>query len=210
MTECRFDRFVVEPGRRRLSLDGVPAKVGARAFDVLLALIERRHRVASKQELLEAVWPKVTVEEGNLQVQIFALRKLLGPDAIVTIPGHGYQFTTPILGEETSVVAGAAHLPAADSRPIRGNLPSLSPSVYGRDKDAAALKALVAKHRLVSVVGPGGIGKTRLAQSLAHDWQGVERDGVWLVELANIEAPELTASTVAQVLGHVIGPREIR
>ena len=84
----------------------------------------------------------------------------------------------------------------------------MSPTVFGRDGDAAALKALIAKHRLVSVVGPGGIGKTRLAQALANDWQGVERDGAWLVELATIEAPEFTAPTVAQVLGHIAGPRE--
>ena len=102
MAEHRFDRFVVEPERRRLLIDGAPAKIGARAFDVLLTLIERRHRLASKQELFEQVWPNVTVEEGNLQVQIFALRKLLGADAIATIPGHGYQFTTPMRGDETS------------------------------------------------------------------------------------------------------------
>jgi predicted ATPase/DNA-binding winged helix-turn-helix (wHTH) protein len=208
MAEYRFDRFVVEPERRRLLIDGAQAKIGARAFDVLLALIEKRRRLATKQELFEQVWPNVTVEEGNLQVQIFALRKLLGADAIVTIPGHGYQFTVLIEGDEASADSLAPTPIPHTSRALRGNLPLLPPSLYGREKDAAALKALIAKHRLVSVVGPGGIGKTRLVQLLAHEWRGVERDGVWLVELATIETAELTAPTVAQVMGHVIGPRE--
>ena len=64
-----------------------PAKIGARAFDVLLALVERRERVVSKHELMDLVWPKLVVEEGNLLVHMVALRKLLGPRAIATIPG---------------------------------------------------------------------------------------------------------------------------
>ena len=77
----RFGRIVVDPARRRLLIDGEPAKIGARAFDLLMALIERRDRVVSKDELLDLVWPNVTVEEGNLQVQIATLRRLLGADA---------------------------------------------------------------------------------------------------------------------------------
>jgi TolB-like protein/DNA-binding winged helix-turn-helix (wHTH) protein len=90
-----FGRIVVEPARRRLLVDGEPAKIGARAFDLLMALIERRDRVVSKDELLDLVWPNVTVEEGNLQVQIATLRRLLGADAIATVPGRGYQFVAP-------------------------------------------------------------------------------------------------------------------
>jgi DNA-binding winged helix-turn-helix (wHTH) protein/tetratricopeptide (TPR) repeat protein len=87
-----FGRIAVEPARRRLLIDDEPAKIGARAFDLLMALIERRDRVVSKDELLDLVWPNVTVEEGNLQVQIATLRRLLGADAIATVPGRGYQF----------------------------------------------------------------------------------------------------------------------
>ena len=92
----RFDRTEVRPGERQLLIDRRPATIGARAFDLLLALIERRDRVAPKNELLEVVWPGVVVEENNLQVHISALRKLLGQQAIVTIPGRGYRFTLPI------------------------------------------------------------------------------------------------------------------
>ena len=210
MAESRFDRFVVEPGRRRLLIDGEPAKIGARAFDVLLALIERRRRVVSKNELLRLVWPDVTVEEGNLQVHIFALRKLLGASAIVTIPGRGYQFSAAIEGQDIAIPDLAPPPPATPAiQAQQGNLPPLLPPLYGRDADAAALKALIARHRLVSVVGSGGIGKTRLAHAVAHEWRGGERDGTWLVELAAIEKPELAISTVARVLGHTLGPRDM-
>src|SRR5579862_8602552 len=85
-------RYEIRPDARQLLIDGKPAALGARAFDLLQALIERRDRVVPKEELLDAVWPGLVVEENNLQVQISTLRKLLGPGAIVTIPGRGYQF----------------------------------------------------------------------------------------------------------------------
>ena len=114
-----FGRIAVEPARRRLLIDDEPAKIGARAFDLLMALIERRDRVVSKDELLDLVWPNVTVEEGNLQVQIATLRRLLGADAIATVPGRGYQFVASEApqspgersaseGEPTEVGVGAA------------------------------------------------------------------------------------------------------
>ena len=90
-----FGKIVVEPARRRLLVDGEPAKIGARAFDLLMALIDRCDRVVSKDELLDLVWPNVTVEEGNLQVQIATLRRLLGADAIATVAGRGYHFVAP-------------------------------------------------------------------------------------------------------------------
>ncbi len=213
LADRRFDRFVVEPGRRRLLIDGVPAKIGARAFDVLLALIERRKRVVSKSELLDAVWPQAAVEEGNLQVQIFGLRKLLGAGVIATVPGRGYQFAAVIEGEEPPAAGLTSGVrlgrPAeAEIRPRRGNLPPRLPALYGREADKSALTALIGGSRLVSVVGPGGIGKTRLAQAVAHEWRGAGRDGAWLVELAPIERPDLVVSTVARALGHTLGPKE--
>jgi hypothetical protein len=84
----QFDAFELIPGNRTLLLNRQPVAVGARAFDVLQALIERRDRLVSKKELLDVVWTGVVVEENNLQVQISALRKLLGPQAIATVPGR--------------------------------------------------------------------------------------------------------------------------
>jgi DNA-binding winged helix-turn-helix (wHTH) protein len=208
ISEHRFDRFVVEPGRRRLLVDGEPAKIGSRAFDLLLALIERRNRVVSKNELLGLVWPDATVEEGNLQVHIFALRKLLGAGSVATIPGRGYQFTAPIDGRDPFLHTARDAQTCAEIAAQSGNLPLQLPPLYGREADASALKASIARHRLVSVIGPGGIGKTRLAQAVAHDLRGAQRDGAWLVELAPIEQPELAIPTVARVLGRTLAPKD--
>ena len=90
--EIAFGRFRVRPVERKFLVDGRSVRLGGRAFDLLLALIERRDRTASKNELLDVVWPGLVVEENNLQTQISALRKLLGPEVIVTIPGRGYRF----------------------------------------------------------------------------------------------------------------------
>ena len=104
-----FGRFTVLKDERQLLVDGQPSKLGARAFDVLLALVEQRDRIVTKDELLERAWPGLVVEENNLQVQISALRKALGSQMIATVPGRGYRFTAP--PENADVPAGAARAP---------------------------------------------------------------------------------------------------
>ncbi|MET1084470.1 MAG: winged helix-turn-helix domain-containing protein, partial [Burkholderiales bacterium] len=82
----------IRPTERQLLVNGHSAPLGARAFDLLLALVERRERTVTKNELLDLVWSGLVVEENNLQVQISTLRKVLGQNAIATIPGQGYRF----------------------------------------------------------------------------------------------------------------------
>ncbi len=125
-TGARFGRFAVEPARRALLVDGQPAKIGARAFDLLMALIERRERVVSKDELLALVWPGVTVEESNLQVQIGALRKHLGADVIATIAGRGYQFTGALEAPPLAAYVAAPHLARRDAPPSKPNIRRLA------------------------------------------------------------------------------------
>src|SRR5688572_1018797 len=96
LEQYRFGSSEIRPTERQLLIDGAPAALGARAFDLLLALIERRERVVEKAELLDAVWPGLVVEENNLQVQVSSLRKLLGSNAIATVPGRGYQFVAAL------------------------------------------------------------------------------------------------------------------
>src|SRR5438874_10351184 len=85
----RFGRFELQPAERRLLADGQPVALGARAFDLLVVLVERAGRLVAKKDLLTLVWPGLVVEENNLQVQISALRKVLGQSAFTTIPGRG-------------------------------------------------------------------------------------------------------------------------
>jgi adenylate cyclase len=93
LSNFRFHNFELHPQERRLLADGKPCSIGSRALDVLLALVERRQRVVTKNELMDLVWPGLVVEENNLSVQISALRRLLGADAITTVTGRGYQFS---------------------------------------------------------------------------------------------------------------------
>ena len=95
-TVYEFAPYRLVPAQRQLVRDGTPVKLGGRAFDVLVALVERRERTVSKNELMDLAWPTVVVEENNLEVQIVTLRKLLGYAAIATVPGRGYRFTLPV------------------------------------------------------------------------------------------------------------------
>ncbi len=109
-----FGRFEILIAERRLQVDGQPAALGSRAFDLLAALVARRDRVVSKDELIDVVWPGLVVEENNLQVQISALRKVLGAQAIATVPGRGYQFT--VAAAATASAAAEANAPRLPER----------------------------------------------------------------------------------------------
>lgn len=197
----RFGRCELRAAERVLLVDGAPAKLGARAFDILLALIERRERAVARPELMQIVWPRVIVEENNLQVHMVALRKLLGPTTIATIPGRGYRFTAPLLDD---AAATSAATPASDRSPLAvatTNLPADPVPLFGRAGDAQAVATLLDGARLVTLVGPGGVGKTRLAQAVAQQLAPRFADGVWLVDLAPLTEPGPLPAAVALALG---------
>ena len=110
-----FDTFELLPVERRLVVGGVPVAIGTRSFDVLVALAERAGKLVSKQELLDLAWPGLVVEENNLQVQITTLRKLLGPQAIATIPGRGYRLAMARKGTAAPDPAAARPREGADA-----------------------------------------------------------------------------------------------
>ncbi len=110
LPSLKFGRFEVQPVERRVRVDGVAARLGARAFDLLLALIENRERVVGKNELLDRVWAGLVVEEANLHMQVSTLRKLLGAGAIATVPGRGYCFSASV--EAVDDMAADAPVPA--------------------------------------------------------------------------------------------------
>jgi predicted ATPase len=161
----RFGSIEVRPVERQLLIDGKPAALGARAFDVLLALLERPGRVVTKHELLDLVWPGLVVEENNLQVQVSTLRKLLGAHAIATIPGRGYCFA---LGAGPGRAAGPATSVAEVAATNWTPPPSAAAPLIGRDQDLERLAALLQQHRLTTVLGGAGVGKTALARVVAE------------------------------------------
>ncbi|MBA3254424.1 MAG: winged helix-turn-helix domain-containing protein [Burkholderiaceae bacterium] len=204
-SELRFGRFRLQPVQRQLFENDVPVKLGGRAFDVLWALVERRDRAVPKSELMQLAWPKRVVEENNLQVQVVTLRKLLGPAAITTIPGRGYQFSAALDGAIQPTPAQAAVESSLSTTEPPTNLPAQLQPLYGRDEDLARLSELIEQHLLVSVVGPSGLGKTRMAQAAAWGARDDFADGVWVVELASIADPALAISAVARALDVQLG-----
>jgi predicted ATPase/DNA-binding winged helix-turn-helix (wHTH) protein len=189
----RFERCELRPLERQLLIDGRRSALGGRAFDLLLVLAERAGRLVTKQELLDLVWPDVIVEEGNLTVQMSSLRKLLGPDVIATVPGRGYRFcrAVEVDGAELHAVAPAA-------APTRGAGLQRTPLI-GRDADLAAVRALLEAHRLVTIAGAGGIGKTLMAQHLLAA-RAPQHASCW-VELAPLESPLQVVGAIGAALG---------
>lgn len=198
---ARFGRFELRSIERQLLDGGRQVAIGARAFDVLQLLIERRDRVVSKAELLDAVWPGLFVEENNLTVQVSALRKILGPQAIATIPGRGYRFVVQLHGDATPPPETAA-LPFTSG--VAG-LPVDLPGLVGRQQDLAALAALLRVNRLVTVIGAGGIGKTRLVQWTLRAAE--RRAAAWVELSACVEASQLPAA-IARASGVQLGAGE--
>jgi len=186
-----FGRFKVVRRRRELFVDGQLIELGGRAFDTLLALVDAGGSVIGKDELMRRIWPDRIVEENNLQAQISALRKVFGADRhlIRTVAGRGYQFT----GEIRAAAGPPSSLPAS-------NLPESVSDLIGRDASLREVVDLVTTHRLVTLTGAGGIGKTRLGLEAGR--QLLPRfDGVGLAELGPLADPQLVPITVATALG---------
>jgi predicted ATPase/DNA-binding winged helix-turn-helix (wHTH) protein len=197
----RFGRFDISPAERVLRVDGQPVALGARAFDLLLALAQRPERMVGKQELLDLVWPGVVVEEHNIAAQISSLRKLLGPQSITTVPGRGYKFTAAL----DTVSHELAAVPAAPTQQ-RHNLPEQRTRFIGRDAALADLERLLPQTRLLTLSGIGGCGKTRLALQFAQRQLGAFPDGIWFVDLAPLTEAERVASICASALAVAADP----
>ena len=204
-----FGRFLLLPHRRELLADGRPVKLGGRAFDVLMALIQARGAVVSKNALMARVWPDRIVEENNLQWQISALRAALGDRKVIrTVSGRGYQLTGEIRLLPESPNEPARAVPAVakaepDLPPT--NLPEPISELVGRDDALDEVLSLTAAHRLVTLTGAGGIGKTRLALAAARRLLPQFADGVWLAECSPITDPGLVPVTVAAAIGLDLG-----
>ncbi len=188
---------------QRLLLEGdKPVRLGSRAFDILATLVERAGEAVGKNELIARAWPRTFVEESNLKFQVSALRRALGDGQgghryVVTVPGRGYNFVAPVRIEEPS----RAPSPPTITPPGMHNLPLAVTRMIGRDDAAAAVVSRLSRERLVTIVGPGGIGKTTVALAVAERMIASYEHGVWLVDLAPLGDPRLVPSAVATVLG---------
>ena len=169
--ELVFGPFRVVPLRRIIERDGEPIKIGGRAFDILITLVDRAGEVVSKAELLTCVWPDATVDDGALRVHIVNLRRALGEDQndaryISSVSGRGYCFVAPV----HRVSAGRSGATSgADAEYISPSFPLSRPlrRMIGRDETVDELRAQLMAKRFVTIVGPGGIGKTTVATAIA-------------------------------------------
>jgi predicted ATPase/DNA-binding winged helix-turn-helix (wHTH) protein len=199
-----FGRFCLIPNRRALLADGRDVALSDRPFEILLALLMRRDRVVLKDEILQSVWAGRVVEEGNLTVHIAHLRKLLGSGIIATASGKGYRFVAPVEQLNSPPIPGATHHNANSDQPrperLPTNLPVPASPLIGREAAIATVTTLLETHRIVTLTGAGGIGKTRLAIEVARQTLSHYGDGAWLVELGPLSGEELVPSTVASAL----------
>jgi predicted ATPase/DNA-binding winged helix-turn-helix (wHTH) protein len=187
---------------QRLLLEGDrQVRLGSRALDILVFLIERAGDVVGKDELIARVWPQTFVEEANLKIQISALRRALGDGQggnryIVTVVGRGYNFVAPIRIDQLSRTRPAATLSTA-----KHNLPLAVTRIIGREQTVETLVSRLSRQRLMTVTGPGGIGKTTVALAVAERMVSEYEHGVWLVDLASLGDAHFVPSAVGTVLG---------
>jgi predicted ATPase len=166
-----------------------PVQLGTRALEILIALVERAGEVISNQELIARVWPETFVEDNNLRVHLGLLRKALrdGQDEmryILNVPGRGYRFAAPVVCRRT--IAG--------KKP--SSLPALLTRLIGRTEVVQDIVRELRGRRFVTLVGCGGIGKTSVALSVAHEVSAQYEHGVCFLDLS----PMRDQSTIAKVL----------
>jgi predicted ATPase/DNA-binding winged helix-turn-helix (wHTH) protein len=190
--ELVFGDFRLKLRERELIGPAGPVTLSARAFELLRALLADPEAVLDKDALFAAAWPGMIVEDNTLQVHMSALRKALGTGYIATVHGRGYKYVGP------HPSAPVADQPPANAEQA-GNIERYRSDCIERDTEARAIAGLLDQHRLVSIVGPGGVGKTTLATTVAAGLEAA--GGVWLVDLASLDSGAFIESALIQVLG---------
>ncbi|MCP2127188.1 UNVERIFIED_ORG: putative ATPase/DNA-binding winged helix-turn-helix (wHTH) protein [Bradyrhizobium japonicum] len=190
---------------RLLEKDGVPLHLGGRALDILIFLAERAGEVVDKRELIKRIWADVNVDEGSLRFHITTLRKALNDKAlndagegsryVINVPGRGYCFAAPLLRAAPS--ESRTSPPDASLR----SLPAPLAKMIGRDDAVEKISAELAQHRFVTIVGPGGIGKTSVALAVAHRELAGFDDQVCFVDFGALTDVRLVPGTIAAALG---------
>lgn len=204
-----FGSFGLDVERRLLLKGDEPVRIGSRALEILIALIDRAGEIVSRYELLEAVWPGATVDESVVRVHMSALKRALGDGSggaryIVNVAGRGYSFVAPVARN-----AQAAPPAPAESRssPSLAATPRLrTGSIIGRNNVVRSLGELILTRRFVSIVGAGGIGKTTVAAAIAQNLQTELGDeNIAFVDLGAISDPELVPGAVNSAVGCKVG-----
>ncbi|MET0710487.1 MAG: winged helix-turn-helix domain-containing protein, partial [Tardiphaga sp.] len=199
--KLRFGPFELSVGERVLRRDGVALPLGSRALDILIYLSGHLGEVVSKQQLLDHVWPDVTVEEGSLRVHVAAIRKALGDGKfgnryIANIQGRGYSFVGTVAGVGDG---------AADTAPrYQGSLPARPRRMVGREPVLGEVMDNLRAERFVTLLGPGGIGKTTIAVAAGHTAAEEFGGDVYFVDLGSLTDPDQVVRAIGTSLGLVL------
>ncbi|MGY4506236.1 putative ATPase/DNA-binding winged helix-turn-helix (wHTH) protein [Bradyrhizobium sp. GM24.11] len=197
-----FGHWLIDCQRRELRYDNVTVPIGSRAFEILEKLVGSAGLLVTKDDLIGSIWSDLTVEDNTLQVHISAVRKALGEDRnlLKTISGRGYTLAGAWRSGSFDHPATAPVTVPADAA-FSNNLPSIRAPLIGREDCLSQLAELLSAYRAVTLVGPGGIGKTKLAIELARSVASSFNDSVALVELTILQDATLAASACARALG---------
>lgn len=195
-----FGRYQLFPRLRILLRDGVRLELGERALDVLVQLVGAAGQVVSKDSLLSRIWSKEVVEENSLQAQISSLRKILGDDRdlIATEFGRGYRFTG-------AVQSHRAVTSSIGIRQVRSGLPRPRSPLIGRAEELLEVGRLLTTQRLLTLVGPAGVGKTRLAIEVASESSPYFPDGVYFADLSQIGSATSVSPAISSALAGLAG-----
>jgi predicted ATPase/DNA-binding winged helix-turn-helix (wHTH) protein len=204
-----FGSFQLFPSARAIEKAGVPLALGHRALDILMVLVERAGEVVSHKELMSRAWRGLVVDPSNLRVHVSSLRKALGdvedtPRYIANVAGQGYCFVAPVTrGAAASAPARAPEYPCGAARQ-RLVLPPRLARMVGRDDTLRTIAADLIADRFVSIIGPGGMGKTTVAVAVAHAMLDEFADAVCFVDVGMVIDPRLVPATIASTLGLTI------
>jgi predicted ATPase/DNA-binding winged helix-turn-helix (wHTH) protein len=198
------DQWEIDLGRRELRSNGIPVPLGGRAFELAAVLAQSATQLVTKDHMMERVWPGASVGDGTLHVHISAVRKALGVDRAMlkTVSGRGYRLLgnwTPQQREGNAPVYSPPPRISGASPP--NNFSPVITRLVGRTAACQFVRDLVSAYRVVTLTGPGGIGKTSLAIKAVRYLLPEFKDGGWIVELASLSDPGLVPSTVASTLG---------
>jgi predicted ATPase/DNA-binding winged helix-turn-helix (wHTH) protein len=198
--KLRFGPFELSIGERTLRRDQQMLPLGGRAMDILIYLTDRPGEVIAKQELMDRVWPDVTVEEVSVRVHVAAIRKALrdgqfGNRYIANIKGRGYSFVGTVVS-----LADSSESNGEGSR--HGGRPTVRPPMMiGRETVVSEIGDKLRNKRFLTLLGPGGIGKTTIAlavgSAVAEEFGG----NVHFVDLESLTDPRHVAGAVATSLG---------
>ena len=199
----QFGPYRLVPSKRLLLRGEESVELGGRAFDTLALLVRHCGEVVSRRQILDEVWPDLTVDETNLRAQVAQLRRALGDegaDYVKNVRGRGYVFVAPVQSVPPSPPAPGA---------VRGRLPGRLQRLVGRRRALDAIAPQMLACRFVSLVGAGGIGKTTLAIELAHRLADEFGNQVCYVDLGSLKAPDLVLPTVAVALGYTVNSDDL-